>query len=105
MSRSAVSGSTHEPAAAAQAGLIFLLAGLFTLTAPFTSPLGWGPVASVAAAHLVAAGLALPWASWPARATLALTVPLLGLLGLTGWVFDGYASGVGPLFILVFCWL
>ena len=61
----------------------------------------------MAVAHLVAAGLAfaLPWAAWPPRATLALAVPLLGLLGLTGWVFDGYASGVGPLFILVFCWL
>jgi signal transduction histidine kinase len=30
---------------------------------------------------------------------------MLVLLGLTGWVFDGFASGVGPLFVLVFCWL
>jgi signal transduction histidine kinase len=107
MSRSALSGSSAEPAAARQAGLIFLLAGLFTLTAPLTSPLGWGLVTSVAAGHFVAGGLAfvLPWASWPPRATLALALPLLALLGLSGWVFDGFASGVGPLFVLVFCWL
>ena len=99
-------GSAGEPAAR-QAGLIFVVAGLFTLTAPLTSPLGWGQVASVAAAHLVAAGLAfvLPWGAWPARATLALAATMLVLLGLTGWVFDGFASGVGPLFVLVFCWL
>jgi signal transduction histidine kinase len=100
-------GPPPEPAAARQAGLIFLVAGVFTLTAPLTSPLGLGLIAGVAASHFVAAGLAftLPWGSWAARATLPLALAMLGLLGLTGWVFDGFASGVGPLFILVFCWL
>ncbi len=102
-----IAGTGRVTAASAQAGLIFLVAGLFTLTAPLTSPHGWGPVASVAGGHFLAAALAfvLPWRAWPARASLPLAAAMLGLLGLTGWVFDGFASGVGPLFVLVFCWL
>jgi hypothetical protein len=87
--------------------MLFVVAGCFTLTAPLTSPVGLALIAGVAAGHFAAAALAfaLPWRSWPSRASLLLAAAMLGLLGLTGWVFDGFASGVGPLFVLVFCWL
>jgi signal transduction histidine kinase len=101
------SAPSRDLTAARQAGLILLVSGVFTLTAPLTSPIGLGSIAAVAAGHIHAAALAfvLPWRSWPSRASLVLALAMLGLLGLTGWVFDGFASGVGPLFVLVFCWL
>jgi len=67
-------------------------------------------VAGVAAGQLALAALlaVLPVDRWApevaGRACLAAGLTMFVLLGLTAWVSDGYASGTGPLYVLVFAW-
>ncbi|MGZ6764629.1 MAG: sensor histidine kinase [Nocardioides sp.] len=93
--------------AARQAGLILLVIAAFTLTAPLTStrPLSDVLVISLVEAGVAAVAMAAPWDTWGRRSTLGLAVAAFVLLGATAWVFDGYASGIGPLVVLVFAWL
>lgn len=99
--------ASDAASAARQAALVFALSAVFTLTTLPATSMATGAVVAVAAAHVVAAGLAalLPWARWGLLATAGLGVLALVLLGLTTWVSDGYASGLGPMFVLVFVWL
>ena len=89
---------------ARQAAVISVVACAVTL-------LGWsdgrGPtagavlgVAVLHAGHAVALTLTTP----PRRGLWVVALVLLTLLGGTAWVLDGYGSGVGPLYVLVFAW-
>ena len=62
-----------------------------------------GAVLGVAALHAVHAGV-LVLTTPPRRARWVVGLVLLSLLGGTTWVLDGYGSGVGPLYVLVFAW-
>lgn len=66
---------------------------------PLGSTLGITALVSAVAAWL------LPWQRWNPMATSLLALLAFALLSLCTWVFDGYSSGTGPLFMLVFAWL
>ncbi len=99
--------SSEATAASRQAAWIFVLAGLFTLTALPSSPVADEKILAVAIAHIVAAALgrAAPWHRWGLASTAVLGLIALLLLSATTWAFDGFASGLGPMFVLVFAWL
>jgi signal transduction histidine kinase len=65
----------------------------------------WGTLLAVMALASALAGWLMPWALWGLRATAVLALLAFALLTLFTWVFDGYASAAGPLFVLVFAWL
>ena len=103
-----VSGDVHESSSAArQAAIIFVVGGLFTLTALLSDPISRGGVLAVAAAHLAMAGFAWfgPWERWGLASVLPLALVAIILLSAAVWVFDGFASGIGPMYVLVFAWL
>lgn len=62
-----------------------------------------GAVLAVAALHAVHA-VVLVLTAPPRHALWVVGVVLFALLGATAWVLDGYGSGVGPLYVLVFAW-
>jgi signal transduction histidine kinase len=61
---------------------------------------------SIPVAALVLVGLiaVLPWQRWPLSQTTWLGLPCFAVLGAATWIFDGFAAGTGPFFILVFGW-
>lgn len=61
----------------------------------------------IAAADVVVGVLAivLPWRRWGLNSTAALAVPGWAVMGLSTWAFDGFATGTGPFFVLLFAWL
>lgn len=65
------------------------------------SKLVWVPIAALVLAVVITA---MPWKRWPVRWTAWLGVPSFAVLGAATWVFDGFAAGTGPFFILVFAW-
>jgi signal transduction histidine kinase len=105
-------GTTQDdgPTAARHAGVISLVAFAVTLLALADGSAPVVAVLGVAAAHLVHGVVVWkrPPSSWLGaggeRQTVAVGVGMLVLLAATSWVFDGYASGVGPLYVLVFVW-
>ncbi|HEY0951047.1 HAMP domain-containing sensor histidine kinase [Nocardioides sp.] len=93
---------------ARQAAVISAVACLVTLLAFADSDTPAVPILAVAAAH-VALGAAAWWTSGRhgalgGRRAAGVGTAMLVLLALTSWVFDGFASGVGPLYVLVFAW-
>ncbi|GAB2444906.1 hypothetical protein GCM10027062_26680 [Nocardioides hungaricus] len=62
-------------------------------------------ILAIAAAHAVHAVVLAVVPPMPPRGVVAAGLVLFTLLGATAWVFDGYASGVGPLYVLVFAWI
>jgi signal transduction histidine kinase len=62
-----------------------------------------GAVLGVALLHAVHA-LVLATTRPRAGGLLAAGLVMFALLGGTAWVLDGYASGIGPLYVLVFAW-
>lgn len=60
------------------------------------------PVAALTGAGII---LALPWQRWGLSSTAWLTLPIFTLLGVATWIFDGFAAGTGPFYLLVFGWL
>ncbi len=92
------------------AAVISAVACVVTLLAFVDGSAATVPILLVAGAHLVH-GLVIwsrPRDSWYGvggeRQTVAAGTVMLVLLAATSWFFDGYASGVGPLYILVFVW-
>lgn len=62
-----------------------------------------GAVLGVALLHALHAALLV--GTRPRRHGLLVAgLVMFTLLGLTAWVLDGYASGIGPLYVLVFAW-
>ncbi|CAI9412796.1 sensor histidine kinase [Nocardioides sp. T2.26MG-1] len=96
--------------AARHAGVSSLVAFVVTLLALADGTTAWPAVVGVAAAHLVLGAMVwrLPSDSWTGvrgeRQAVVVGVAMLVLLAATSWVFEGYASGVGPLYVLVFVW-
>ncbi|CAN5497943.1 hypothetical protein BH11ACT8_BH11ACT8_00310 [soil metagenome] len=95
-----VSASREAAVVLAAIGLLSLLSLLLT-----DANLAWGSTVAASALVSAAAAWLMPWARWPPMATFLLALLAIGLLSLCTWVFDGYASGTGPLFVLVFAWL
>lgn len=98
-------------AAARQGAVLSLAAATATLVALTDTTRGPTGVLAVAAVHLVVAavlavGLAPRWDRTPVpAAVLPVAMLVAALVGLTSWVTDGYASGTGPLLVLVFAWV
>jgi signal transduction histidine kinase len=92
---------------ARQAALLFALSGLSAVASIPTQPGHVGVLAVVAGADLLTALIAwlLPWHRWDQRLTAVLAVPGFAVLGLSTWVFGGFAAGTGPFFVLLFAWL
>ena len=94
-----------------QAAVICAVTGGGTLLAFTGDTTNAVAIVVVAALHLALGATAwlLPLASWrDGRGewqVAAFGAAMFVLLALTSWVFDGYASGVGPLYGLVFVWL
>lgn len=90
-----------------QAAVLFAISGLSTLLGLPTVPGRWVLLSVLAIADLSIAGVA--WLAPSDRSPLwvvsLLTLPGFLVLGLTTWGFSGFASGTGPLFVLVFVWL
>ncbi|WP_296606463.1 HAMP domain-containing sensor histidine kinase, partial [Nocardioides sp.] len=90
--------------------VISLLACGVTLLALIDREVPTAAIVGAAAAHLALAAVvwARPAASWRGHAgerqAVATGVAMLLLLAATSWAGDGYASGVGPLYVLVFVW-
>lgn len=90
--------------------VISLLACGVTLLALGDGEVPAAVIVGAAAAHLALAAVvwARPAASWRGHGgewqAVATGVAMLVLLAVTSWVGDGYASGVGPLYVLVFVW-
>jgi len=92
---------------ARQAALLFALSGLSALTSIPTQPSHAGVLSVIAGADLLTALIAwlLPWQRWDPRLTAVLALPGFAVLGLSTWVFGGFAAGTGPFFVLLFAWL
>jgi signal transduction histidine kinase len=92
---------------ARQAALLFALSGLSALAAIPTQPGHVGVLAVVAGGDVLTAVIAwlLPWHRWDRRFTAVLALPGFAVLGLSTWVFGGFAAGTGPFFVLLFAWL
>lgn len=94
-----------------QAAVICAVTGGGTLLAFTGTATNAVAIMVVAALHLALGATAwlLPTASWrDGRGdwqVVGFGAAMFVLLALTSWVFDGYASGVGPLYGLVFVWL
>lgn len=94
-----------------QAAVICAVTGGGTLLAFTGTATNAVAIVVVAALHLALGATAwlLPTASWREGRgewkVLGFGAAMFVLLALTSWVFDGYASGVGPLYGLVFVWL
>lgn len=65
------------------------------------SKLVWVPIAALVLAAVITV---MPWKRWPVSWSAWLGVPCFVVLGAATWVFDGFAAGTGPFFILVFAW-
>lgn len=84
--------------------MISAVACLVTLLAFLDSDMPSWQILTVAGAHVLhAVVLLLERTSTPMR-LLVHGLTMFTLLGATTLVFDGYASGVGPLYVLVFAW-
>src|SRR5881275_110336 len=83
---------------ARQAGLLFALSGLSAVTAIPTQLSHAGVLAVIAAGDLLTALVAwlLPWHRWDPRLPALLAIPGFAVLGLSTWVFGGFAAGTGP---------
>jgi signal transduction histidine kinase len=92
---------------ARQAALLFALSGLSAVASIPTQPGHVGVLAVVAGGDLLTALIAwvLPWHRWDPRLTAVLALPGFAVLGLSTWVFGGFAAGTGPFFVLLFAWL
>jgi signal transduction histidine kinase len=95
---------------ARQAAVIALASAVATFVALTDTTRGPLAVALVAGLHVVvAAVLAVVAPGWDRtpqpRALLPVAMLLLVTIGLTSFVTDGYASGTGPLVVLVFAWV
>jgi signal transduction histidine kinase len=95
---------------ARQAAVISLASAVATVVALTDTTQGPLAVGLVAGVHLVVAAVLLAvagrWDRTPAPpAVLPLAMLLTALIGLTSYVTDGYASGTGPLVVLVFAWV
>lgn len=103
----ATRGPASEPAAARQAALVFALAGLVTVLGIPASSVSTTAIVGVALAHALLAATAwwAPWRQGRLSSTAGLGVAGVLLLSLTTWALDGYGSGLGPLFVLLFAWL
>lgn len=90
--------------------VISLLAAVVTLLAFIDSESTTAAILAATAAHLALGGWTWlrPAATWRGlsgeRQAVAVGTTMLLLLAVTSWVSDGYASGVGPLYVLVFVW-
>lgn len=94
----------EDRAPARQAAVISAVACAVTLLAIFDDrgPAGWA-VLGVASLHAVHALVLATTRPRPHRLLVA-GLAMFTVLGLTAWVLDGYASGIGPLYVLVFAW-
>lgn len=99
-----MAASAEAAVPARQASVISAVACVVTLLAFLDSDQpAWG-ILAVAGAHLAhAIVLLLVRAPSPTR-LVAHGLAMCVLLGGTALAFDGYASGVGPLYVLVFAW-
>jgi signal transduction histidine kinase len=90
-----------------QAAVLLVLAGLLAIAALPNQPNEAASLLTIAAADLGLGAVAwlLPWERWGRYAPLSLVVPVLAILGLSTWVFGGFAAGTGPFFVLSFAWL
>lgn len=97
---------TGPRAAARQAAVLFLLAGLLALVG-VASELGrHGRLVTVAGLDFATALVALlfPWHRTRPDAPAALGVAGMAILGLSTWSFGGVAAGTGPFLVLLYAW-
>jgi signal transduction histidine kinase len=91
-----------------QAAVISLVAAVVTLLARTDGTKPAAAIGAVALAHLALAAVA--WrlvvldADEGERWRVGVGATMLALLALTAWISDAYASGVGPVYVLVFAW-
>ena len=97
---------TGPRAAARQAAVLFLLAGLLALVGLAGQPDRSGPLLTVAGLDFATAlaGLLLPWHRMRPDAPAALGLAGLAILGLSTWSFGGVAAGTGPFLVLLYAW-
>jgi signal transduction histidine kinase len=86
---------------------MFLLAGILALAGmalPDSKP---NPLSVIAISDFVVATAAWfgPWHRLHPRATVALAIAGLIVLGFSTWAFGGVATGTGPFFVLLFAWV
>jgi signal transduction histidine kinase len=84
--------------------VISAVACVVTLLALLDSSTPAAAILAVAVAHAVHAVVLCLSGPLPPRGLVVAGLVMFGLLGGTTLVFDGYASGVGPLYVLVFAW-
>jgi signal transduction histidine kinase len=94
-------------AAARQAAILFLLAGVLAL-AGASLPGGNRPallVVTTADLALAVGTWYLPWARWHRYATLALAPPAFAIIALSTWAGGGSPTATTPFFVLAYAWM
>jgi signal transduction histidine kinase len=97
---------TGPRAAARQAAVLFVVAGLLALVGILNDPVHTGRLLVVAACDLSLAliGLLVPWRRFGRYGPAVLGLAGFGVLGLSTWSFGGVAAGTGPFLVLLYAW-
>jgi signal transduction histidine kinase len=97
---------TGPRAAARQAAVLFLLAGLLALLGIANDPRRAADLTTIAAVDIAVGVTAwlFPWHRTRWYAPAALGLPGFAVLGFSTWAFGGVAAGTGPFLVLLYTW-
>ncbi|WP_250006321.1 HAMP domain-containing sensor histidine kinase [Actinoplanes sp. M2I2] len=97
---------TGPRAAARQAGVLLILAGMLAVLGIANDPGHADRLLLVAACDFAVALVAflVPWGLTGPNAPAWLGLPAFAVLGLSTWSFGGSATGTGPFLVLVYAW-
>ncbi|MEV6302970.1 HAMP domain-containing sensor histidine kinase [Actinoplanes sp. NPDC051861] len=97
---------TGPRAAARQAGVLIVVAGLLALLGMVNDPQHTDRLVTVALCDLVLAAVAFlfPWGRTGRYAPAAIGLAGFAVIGLSTWSFGGVAAGTGPFLVLLYAW-